>query len=211
MIRNTTADMNDPNGPDSRLMLATAMTTGSPGQFIEAQEKSGQAQLVNSDCVPTDTDGTDADFLAVGFTFGDPDPKDPMFRPATLPAGWSREATGHSMHSNIVDELGRKRVGIFYKAAFYDRRAHMYLNTVYGYVADRVYEDEPIVSDTTWATPAAIAAAAQVGIERAQETVDLYSPRKGGEYADERLAKAAAEIAKYEALVAQYGTEAGTR
>ena len=207
MIRNTTADMNDPL--NAMLFLAEAMGPGGTSGAIEAQEKSGQTQLVNSDRLPTDTDGTDADFLAVGFTFGNPDPTDPMFRPATLPAGWSREATGHSMHSNIVDELGRKRVGIFYKAASYDRHADMRLTTVYGYVANRVYDGEPIISDGIWATPAAITAAAQVGIERARETVDLYSPRKGGEYADERLAKASADISTYEALVAQFSTEAG--
>ena len=28
------------------------------------------------------------------------------------------------MHSDILDDHGRKRVSVFYKAAFYDRRAH---------------------------------------------------------------------------------------
>lgn len=207
MIRNTTADMQDPNGADALLMLATAMTTGSPGEFIAAQEKSGQAQLVNSDRLPTDTGDTDEKFLAVGFTFGEPEQADPLFRPATLPAGWSRARTDHSMWSQIVDEIGRKRVGIFYKAAYYDRRADMYLNTVYGYVSDRVYEGEPVVSDDAWATPDAIAEAANVGIERAQESLDLHSPRKDSEYSVERVAKSTAEIAAYQALIAQFGPD----
>ena len=35
------------------------------------------------------------------------------------------------MHSYIHDEQGRKRGGVFYKAAFYDRRAHFSLSTRY--------------------------------------------------------------------------------
>jgi hypothetical protein len=123
-IRNTTEAMKDP--VEASLFLLDAMA-GHPGG-IERMEAAGQAQLVNSDRLPTDTgrDGDEA-FIALGFTFEEPDPDDPLFRPATLPSGWKRQASDHSMWSYIVDEQGERRVAIFYKAAFYDRRAFMRL------------------------------------------------------------------------------------
>lgn len=36
------------------------------------------------------------------------------------------------MWSDLVDDKGRKRAGIFYKAAFYDRSAHIGVNRRYG-------------------------------------------------------------------------------
>ena len=44
-----------------------------------------------------------------------------------LPEGWKREASYHPMWSHIVDGAGKQRVSIFYKAASYDRKAHMSL------------------------------------------------------------------------------------
>ncbi len=44
-----------------------------------------------------------------------------------LPAGWKKISTDHAMWSNLVDDKGRKRASIFYKAAFYDRSAHLQL------------------------------------------------------------------------------------
>ena len=97
---------------------------------IEASERRGQQQLVNSDRLPSDTRGKDAAFIALGFTFGEPDANDSLFRPATLPSGWKREGSDHAMWSYIVDERGIKRVGVFYKAAYYDRRADMHVVNV---------------------------------------------------------------------------------
>lgn len=42
-----------------------------------------------------------------------------------LPDGWKKVGTNHDMHSDLVDETGKVRASIFYKAAFYDRRADM--------------------------------------------------------------------------------------
>ena len=50
---------------------------------------------------------------------------DDLFVEVTLPAGWKKEATDHSMWSKLVDDKGRERASIFYKAAFYDRDAHI--------------------------------------------------------------------------------------
>jgi hypothetical protein len=111
------------------MLLAADLLFGGPGA-IERMEARGQRELVNSDSLPSDTRGKDADFVALGFTFGEPDASDPMFRPATLPKGWKREASSHAMWSYLLDERGIRRVSIFYKAAFYDRSAHMHINNV---------------------------------------------------------------------------------
>lgn len=101
---------------------------GNP-RAIEAQEAQGQQQLVNSDRLPTRINSFgkygDEAFTALGFEFGDPDLADGMFRPAKLPAGWTREGSDHAMWSYLLDETGTRRVAIFYKAAFYDRVAFM--------------------------------------------------------------------------------------
>jgi hypothetical protein len=96
-------------------------------RYIEAMEAEGQQQLVNSTSLPVNTSDTDAEFEALGFIFGPPSADDPMFRPATLPEGWTREGSDHAMWSYILDEQGVQRVAIFYKAAWYDRRAFMRL------------------------------------------------------------------------------------
>lgn len=96
------------------------LVAATPGG-IEAQEKRGQMALVNSTDMPKEMRPSKEAFEKMGFTFGEP--IDELFLSATLPPGWKRAATGHSMHSNIIDDQGRERVSIFYKAAFYDRRA----------------------------------------------------------------------------------------
>lgn len=88
---------------------------------IERQEKAGQAALVASTEMPLELSPDREAFEAVGFTFGEP--IDSVFMKATLPAGWKRVPTDHSMYSDILDETGKRRVEVFYKAAFYDRRA----------------------------------------------------------------------------------------
>ena len=83
-------------------------------------EAHGQSELVVSEVLPTD--GSDNECWAkMGVIFGEPVKGDPIFRQATLPKGWSKKRTGHSMWSDLVDEQGKKRAAIFYKAAFYDR------------------------------------------------------------------------------------------
>lgn len=99
---------------------------GGPGA-IERSEARGHQELVNSTQLPTDCRPEDkAKLEAAGVVFGEPNPRDPMFCDATLPAGWKKVATDHSMWSDIVDETGKKRGSIFYKAAFYDRSATLY-------------------------------------------------------------------------------------
>lgn len=102
--------------------FAEVMVLGAHGG-IERQEAAGQAELCNTDVLPKECPR--AELEKVGVKFGEP--HDDLFVNVTLPAGWKKVASGHSMHSDLVDDKGRKRAGIFYKAAFYDRRADMHL------------------------------------------------------------------------------------
>lgn len=100
--------------------LHNAALAATPGG-IEAQEKAGQALLVASTNMPKTMSPSREAFEKIGFKFGND--VDELFLSATLPPGWTRAATDHSMYSKILDEQGRERVTVFYKAAFYDRHA----------------------------------------------------------------------------------------
>lgn len=71
---------------------------------------------------------TKAALVHWGVKFHAPVDGDPMFQYVTLPKGWKKVETDHSMWSKLVDEKGRERAMIFYKAAFYDRSAHLNLS-----------------------------------------------------------------------------------
>lgn len=189
------------------------LATGDGDAVIGTQEKAGQRQVVHSDSLPTEIHGgTDADFEAVGFTFGltDPhDPHDPLFRPATLPDGWAKQGSDHDMWSYVIDELGRRRVGIFYKAAFYDRRADMHLINLYGYVTGCVRESKPIVLDDVWATRENVAAEFRKAVEgavRSLATWERASERRPDETSAKYIAQYTAERDKYAALADEYTT-----
>jgi hypothetical protein len=139
-------DIEDTTRRDPALHLFGALVEGT-SNYIENMEADGQRQLVNSAKLPTDFNFcTREEFEALGFTFGEVDP-DGMFQEATLPEGWERKGSDHAMWSYIVDERGFERVAIFYKAAFYDRSAHMSLSNPGRSVAsDFLYAD---TDDTT--------------------------------------------------------------
>lgn len=92
--------------------------------MVGAMEAAGQRELVRSTKLPTEGSGNPI-FAEMGFVFGAVDPADPLFREATLPSGWQKVGSDHAMYSYIVDTRGIRRVSVFYKAAFYDRRADM--------------------------------------------------------------------------------------
>lgn len=118
--------------------FVNALVASTPGG-IERSEKAGQVALVNSTRIPKEMSPDRETFEVIGFRFGEP--YDDLFLDAELPPGWSRETTDHSMHSNILDERGRRRVSVFYKAAFYDRRADCYL--LQRYQVDSYHEVSP--------------------------------------------------------------------
>lgn len=127
---------------------------------IDEQEAEGAAAMQRGDCEIIPAKGVpDEELTALGFVLGPVDDNDRLFRQATLPPGWKRAGTGHSMHTDIVDELGRKRIGIFYKAAYYDRRADLSITTVYGYVQECLYHGTTPVLDDSWATREAVVVA----------------------------------------------------
>lgn len=103
------------------------LVAATPGG-IEAQEAQGQQDFVASETLPLEMlHGTTREqFEKLGFVFGEP--IDDLFVAVKMPEGWSKRPTSHSMWSDLLDSQGRKRASIFYKAAFYDRSAHVSLN-----------------------------------------------------------------------------------
>lgn len=100
-----------------------ALTASMPGG-IEASEKLGQQEVVHGQQLPKDGLLRHQERLeAMGFVFGRD--IDDVFIEVRLPAGWKKQATDHSMWSHLLDDKGRRRAGIFYKAAFYDRSGHV--------------------------------------------------------------------------------------
>jgi hypothetical protein len=100
------------------MLLAAAMGGGAERAFDEAQ-RAGQGELVaaraeNVLSLPTALRDPRELFEAMGLVFGETPKDDPMFTPTTVPEGWS-----------VVDDRGRPRASIFYKAAFWDREAFM--------------------------------------------------------------------------------------
>jgi len=215
-IDNTTRRMQE-DPAERLLLLAEGMITGSPETFILGQERAGQHQLVNSDRLPADFRGDRAEWEALGFTFGEPDEGDPLFMPATLPPGWKRKASDHAMGSSVVDALGRERVSVFYKAAFYDRKASMHLISVYWYVACHVEYGGPLVISDEWATREAVLEAMREAMaENQKEAAEFRGYAANTVSRDEAnragCARIAAEkeatAAKYEAAIARLEAEA---
>ncbi len=111
------------------------MMAGTPDAIV-ASEAAGQETLVNSEILPVDMNGhTKAEITEkTGIKFGDM--ADDIFINATLPEGWTKKASEHSMHNDLLDDKGRVRANIFYKAAFYDRHADMYFKPFYSVGGD---------------------------------------------------------------------------
>jgi hypothetical protein len=121
---------NTNNPVEQQRILTEAMGLVSDGKHpsgaIYAQEARGQKSLCNSAQLPVDgTKGKEDVWAKLGITFG-PVGSD-IFRDAELPAGWKKKPTDHSMWNELVDDQGRVRAMMFYKAAFYDRSAHISL------------------------------------------------------------------------------------
>lgn len=115
-----------------RTMSGEAIPEGSnlASEAIYASEARGQQEMIRSESLPSrNLRCTDADLEAMGIELGPPFDEDPLFRPALIPDGWTRDGTAHNMWSEILDERGRKRLRVFYKAAFHDRAAHVSAET----------------------------------------------------------------------------------
>jgi hypothetical protein len=112
--------------------LADILEAASPGG-IEAQEARGQIEQSFAETLPKK--GTDGNartrWQALGFVFGTD--ADKLFVNVKFPTGWRKKPTEHSMWSELLDDKGRIRGMIFYKAAFYDRDAHISLSPRFAY------------------------------------------------------------------------------
>lgn len=144
-------DVTNTSNQDPALHLIGSLSDGTDN-YVLNQESRGAQQVVASDNLPADAKGLGEpyssdgwpEFEALGFVKGDPVPGDELFVRAQLPAGWSKQAGTGSYWTHIVDQRGLKRVAIFYKAAFYDRRAHMQLVPCGSDLAsDTIYGDGP--------------------------------------------------------------------
>lgn len=117
-VTNTTSTMSNIEN------LVTAQVLGP--NFIEHQERQGQQELTTSSQLPTKGLLEErAVFEKMGIKIGEVCKDDPIFTHVELPNGWKKIPTDHNMWSNLVDRRGDVRAAIFYKAAFYDRSAHI--------------------------------------------------------------------------------------
>lgn len=106
---------------------------GDPSGGIERMEREGQRELTGTSTIPTHfLDYSAAEGKALlcraGFEVGKVVPGDDLFQYCRLPEGWKKVTGHHAMWTQIVDAKGRERGSIFYKAAFYDRSAHIRLH-----------------------------------------------------------------------------------
>ncbi|MCR8897263.1 hypothetical protein NWF34_09915 [Gordonia sp. GONU] len=178
---------------DPLIHLMGSLSEGTSG-YIEGMEATGQRQLVASEMLPIKAlphyrsasdmagiDGWEA-LESVGIQRGED--YDDLFCHAELPAGWSKRASDHAMWSHIFDERGVKRANVFYKAAFYDRRAHIALVGSPGgdLATDAIYGDEEPALPDTWGVLTAeeraeFAAELADYIRRANEHPSIYDDR----------------------------------
>jgi hypothetical protein len=172
---------------DPLLHLAGAMAEGS-SDYITGMEADGQRQIVHSDVLPVESHTGDQWLIDHGFQLGDAVEGDELFRQVTLPDGWKRVGSSHAMHSYIHDERDLPMVNVFYKAAFYDRRADWSpVNPGYTTAGAFLYGDrESIPWDKFTDGERAVA------IRQLQE----YTPEgRYAKYADEdKIARAVAEL-----------------
>lgn len=116
---------------------------------IERQEAKGQADLVvHFGLLPQklyvygDCNGKDV-LERMGFKIHGL--AEDLFFKITPPEGWSIEPTEHNMWSRVLDEQKRRRIDVFYKAAFYDRRADAEILLRYGHRMEYMETDDPNV------------------------------------------------------------------
>ena len=124
-------------------LLAEVMFSPTPGAVIKRMEADGQAELSQvTDRLPSKhlAPNVKPVLESAGVKFGNTVAEDPIWQVVELPNGWKIERTDHSMWSDLVDQNGRPRAAIFYKAAFYDRHANISVCT--RYKPSMVYSDK---------------------------------------------------------------------
>ena len=128
---------------DGLNLMMRIFETGSQGAGILQQEAVGQQSFVNSTTLPIEMQGDTKSILsAVGVKFLEVVEGDTLFQYVELPEGWHKKAAEHSMWSHLIDDKGRQRANIFYKAAYYDRSAHISAIRRYSYGTDYEQSDD---------------------------------------------------------------------
>lgn len=184
MVDNTSANINEPEA--LRNFLRAASGSGGLARAVTDQERAGQAQVVVTGQLPARLQGgSQQDFEALGFSFGDMNPGDPLFRSAALPPGWRKVPSDHDLYTYIIDQLGRRRVVVMYKAAFYDREAFMALVSLREYVVGAARAGSQIVTDDDWATSSAVAAELRNEAARLQQGLGPHREQPSGADAEE--------------------------
>ena len=155
------------------LEMMVRTLSGEPN-VLEHMEKEGQQRAVNNTMVAKKMFPARENWEELGFTFTDI-PGDNVLCKATLPEGWEMVAIDHSMWNNIIDEQGRVRGSMFYKAAFYDREARMELNQRYRIIID--YLDDHVTTEVYFGNPKEkvfVAGQIHKADFSSQESIDAY-------------------------------------
>jgi len=108
--------------------IAKLAVAAKPGGII-AQEARGQEELVESTQLPIQglIGRERPQWEALGVKIlSDKRSDDSLFCHVELPAGWKKVPTDHPLWTDLVDGTGKIVAKIVYKAAFYDRYAHIY-------------------------------------------------------------------------------------
>ena len=121
-------------------LLFLMRTLSGESDVIEHMEAEGQERVVKNTMMAKKMRPSKEAWEQLGFVFTDI-PADDVLCNATLPEGWSLRVTDHSMWNEIIDENGMIRGSMFYKAAFYDRDAHMSLQCRYAVRSSYVGDD----------------------------------------------------------------------
>lgn len=104
-----------------------------PTAILE-EEQAGQRRLIVTDRLPAQIEpvGAREAFERMGIVFLGPVIGDPLFVHVALPTGWKKVASRDAMLSMLVDDRGRERARIFYKASHHDPKAALILTARYG-------------------------------------------------------------------------------
>lgn len=121
-------------------LLAFIRAINGEENFLENMEVEGQQKAIRRNKMAKSMRPEKEIWEQLGFKFSEIEDDDILYD-ATLPEGWSMQATEHAMWINILDPNGRIRGKMFYKAAFYDRRADMSLNCRYDIYTEHVDKD----------------------------------------------------------------------
>lgn len=107
---------------------------------IEHIESEGQNTTITNFLLAKEMIPSKEEWEKLGFIFTEI-PEDNILINAILPNGWKIKATEHSMWNDIIDENDKIRGKMFYKASFYDRRAHMNLEQRYKVSSEYIDDD----------------------------------------------------------------------